>query len=304
MPHLMILFLLLSQYQPSSSLSCRPCDHSRCKNEPKAVDCKSGQLSSDVCGCCDRCANAEGETCGGLWNRGGHCADHLYCKHDLILGMTRRGVCKPNTCSTREDCYKEGMMCGSKDADLVNECLCKNGKCKRSSGCGTDLYGRFIKCSQCRNYDCEDEGRCLLKKGKCFAKEKPTSPTKRPPLPTVPFGASLTRPYKEVEKGCNHKGHNCSCKAPLYCDPKDCTCRQLTLEICPPRDNGDPCEKRGTCTRTRFINGTVTEVGRCGCRCGLCKEVTEGEEHVWQMCQATGGYKIPSARKYLLIKVD
>ena len=52
------------------------------------------------------------------------------------------------------------------------------------AGCGTDLYGRFIKCSQCRNYDCEDEGRCLLKKGKCFAKEKPTPPTKWALLPT------------------------------------------------------------------------------------------------------------------------
>jgi len=97
-----------------------------------------------------------------------------------------------------------------------------------------------------------------------------------------PFGASVAMPYEELEKSCNNKGHNCSCEAPLYCDPKDCTCRVLTLEICPPRNNGDICEKPGICTV--FANGT--EVGRCNCRCGLCKDVTEeGEESVWQMCQ-------------------
>jgi len=185
----------------------------------------------------------------------------------------------------------------------VGRCGCRCGLCKEVTE-GKEHVWQMCQTKGGYNRLIKDEGRCLWKRGKCFAKEKPTSPTKRPPLPTVHFGASLTRPYEEVEKGCNHKGYNCSCKAPLYCDTKDCTCRQLTLEICPPRDNGDPCEKRGKCTM--FMNGT--EVGRCGCRCGLCKEVTKGEEHVWRMCQTTGGYnriaEIPSAGKYLVIKVD
>ena len=48
------------------------------------------------------------------------------------------------------------------------------------AGCGI----KFKKCSQCGKEGCEDEGRCLWKKEKCFAKEKSTPPNIRPPLPT------------------------------------------------------------------------------------------------------------------------
>ena len=88
---------------------------------------------------------------------------------------------------------------------------------------------------------------------------------------------------------------NCTCKARIYCD-LDCNCIQLNLNICPPHNNGDACERRGTCVQ--FIYGT--ETGRCGCTCGLCKEITEGGEKVWNISHTSGGYKVPSAAKYLL----
>ena len=85
----------------------------------------------------------------------------------------------------------------------------------------------------------------------------------------------------------------------MYCDTMDCTCRRLNLDICPPHNNGDPCERQGTCYG--FSNGT--ETGRCGCTCGLCKEITQGGEKVWNISHTSGGYKVPSAAKYLLVKV-
>ena len=51
----MILTLVLSQARHSTSLSCMGCNRTAtCRDEPKAEDCMSGQLTGDVCGCCRR----------------------------------------------------------------------------------------------------------------------------------------------------------------------------------------------------------------------------------------------------------
>ena len=42
-------------------------------------DCSSGQVTKDSCGCCDRCAKAEGESCAGEWGFSGTCAEGLTC---------------------------------------------------------------------------------------------------------------------------------------------------------------------------------------------------------------------------------
>merc|ERR1712215_548683 len=46
-------------------------------------DCTSGQLTWDVCGCCQVCAKAEGDVCGGPWGIRGTCADFLFCDLNL-----------------------------------------------------------------------------------------------------------------------------------------------------------------------------------------------------------------------------
>ena len=50
--------------------------------------------------------------------------------------------------------------------------------------CRWKKFGWFRKCADCPQDDCEDEGKCVWKNGKCLAKVKPTSPTKRTTLPT------------------------------------------------------------------------------------------------------------------------
>jgi len=56
-------------------LHCTECD--------KAPEyCPSGQLTKGICGCCDVCAKAEGEECGGPWQMAGTCADYLFCEVD------------------------------------------------------------------------------------------------------------------------------------------------------------------------------------------------------------------------------
>ena len=44
------------------------------------ANCSSGQLIKDRCGCCDACARAEGESCGGMHGTySGKCATGLSC---------------------------------------------------------------------------------------------------------------------------------------------------------------------------------------------------------------------------------
>jgi len=180
MPKLMILILVLFHCKQSTSLSCMPCDRRNCRNEPKAWDCRSGQLTTDVCGCCKRCAAALYEKCGGLWGMSGYCADNLYCQQE---GYGSVGICKPNTCTTRQDCFKRDMMC---EKMKLTDCLCKNRKCKKNSFCGTKK-----KCSDnyCYSQTCEDEGKCVWQKGKglntwqegkCVPVELPRPPVELP----------------------------------------------------------------------------------------------------------------------------
>jgi len=59
----------------TQALSCfcgqEPCETPLC--------CASGVLTSDQCGCCQVCARAERDTCGGPWNIDGICGRNLKC---------------------------------------------------------------------------------------------------------------------------------------------------------------------------------------------------------------------------------
>ena len=72
-----ILFLFLS---PSAfSLRCSPCEDQLFCQPIDVSDCASEELVTDVCDCCDVCAKAKGERCGGVWNTFGKCASYLRC---------------------------------------------------------------------------------------------------------------------------------------------------------------------------------------------------------------------------------
>ena len=103
MPNLMILILVLSQCKHSTSFICKPCSPMECVGEPKAEECMSGQLTSDVCGCCKRCASVENEICGSQWGMSKFCADYLYCQLDKNGFL---GLCKP---SKRTSGYKNKL---------------------------------------------------------------------------------------------------------------------------------------------------------------------------------------------------
>eukprot|EP00092_Neocalanus_flemingeri_P080019 GFUD01099766.1.p1 GENE.GFUD01099766.1~~GFUD01099766.1.p1 ORF type:complete len:387 (-),score=87.47 GFUD01099766.1:107-1267(-) len=69
------------------------------------------------------------------------------------------------SCQSWKDCFALGKKCnGIQDVG----CICKNGKCKISSGCGT--MGAFFRtsCSSCSEDGCEDEGACKWRNGQCL----------------------------------------------------------------------------------------------------------------------------------------
>jgi len=88
----------------------------------------------------------------------------------ILLSIFSAFALADNSCTTYEDCSKEGKMCFQL-ADAG--CICKNGQCKISSGCGTQ--GAFFRtaCSTCSQEDCEDEGACKWVNNQCT----PGSPT-------------------------------------------------------------------------------------------------------------------------------
>jgi len=90
-------------------------------------NCTSGQLTKDPCGCCDECAKAVGQSCGGMWGFGGNCADGLTCYKPAVAGDwyawdEKYGIC----CSKREiektsgDAY---VLDNSTDQVDLNICL-------------------------------------------------------------------------------------------------------------------------------------------------------------------------------------
>ena len=87
------LLLLLATLHLSFPLSCMRCNPNNC--EPKKPEkCKSGELTSGICGCCKVtfdwckvvspkvCAQGVGDSCGGWWGQKGRCASNLTCASD------------------------------------------------------------------------------------------------------------------------------------------------------------------------------------------------------------------------------
>ena len=86
--------------------------------EPLIPDnCPSGQLAKDVCECCDVCAKAEGEECGGVWSLSGTCADYLFCEENSV------GNFMPGICKTKDDscCEKKVSVLTGESYSLVKK---------------------------------------------------------------------------------------------------------------------------------------------------------------------------------------
>lgn len=88
-----------------------------CTECPKSppMDCASGHLTKDVCGCCDVCAKAEGEKCGGMWGMSGTCAPGLNCETAKPIPNTKPyfnpnedGVCVKDSTAQDTSCCDPG----------------------------------------------------------------------------------------------------------------------------------------------------------------------------------------------------
>nr|AGV98853.1 androcin [Androctonus bicolor]AGV98854.1 androcin [Androctonus bicolor] len=91
MIRVLILLCLLGSL---NALKCK-CDKSKCP-QINASDCPAG-ITLDACRCCDVCAKAEGEECGGPYNMRGKCGIGLNCQkpntNDYAEWLRLQGIC-------------------------------------------------------------------------------------------------------------------------------------------------------------------------------------------------------------------
>ena len=96
----------------------------RCKQADPS-ECASGELTKDICMCCDVCAKAAGQVCGGLWGMMGTCASHLYCHYsgrDTTPNFNSIGFCKQK--NPTSDCCERKVV---KEAGEVYTLIVNSG---------------------------------------------------------------------------------------------------------------------------------------------------------------------------------
>ncbi|XP_019622834.1 PREDICTED: venom protein 302-like [Branchiostoma belcheri] len=107
---LIICLVLLAMVNGLAALSCLPCGEFECQEPPKCK--RNANYVKDVCGCCDVCAKVKGESCGGLWNLDGTCADGLICQEPDPPTPNEDGLIafnphEPGTCVKDKKAKKE-----------------------------------------------------------------------------------------------------------------------------------------------------------------------------------------------------
>ena len=99
---LVLLVIIFVTIHTTDTLSCQCAS---CPPPLTTSECVSGEVTKDECHCCDVCAKAEGEECGGPWGFAGTCASYLFCDVDLESATTPYydyyeyyntiGICRP-----------------------------------------------------------------------------------------------------------------------------------------------------------------------------------------------------------------
>lgn len=85
----MVLLVVVQLFDGPSSVEaltcpkCEPENKARICPQLTASDCPHG-LTTDMCGCCDKCYKDMGDECGGIWGQGGTCAEVYECAMNPI----------------------------------------------------------------------------------------------------------------------------------------------------------------------------------------------------------------------------
>ncbi|XP_029350170.1 kazal-type serine protease inhibitor domain-containing protein 1-like [Echeneis naucrates] len=105
---------------------CGECDRSLCPSVPE--DCPAGMVQ-DNCGCCEQCANVEGQQCDpdGAQKFYGRCGDGLVCQRK-IPKREQRAEPEP-TCV----CQDKGFVCGSDGWTYPNVCQMREAGNRRNT---------------------------------------------------------------------------------------------------------------------------------------------------------------------------
>ncbi|KAM7403857.1 hypothetical protein PAMA_004333 [Pampus argenteus] len=105
---------------------CRECDQHLCP--PVSNDCPAGWVQDD-CGCCEQCANVEGQECDpdGAQKFYGRCGDGLVCQRKI----SKRGhMDQPEpTCV----CQDQSSVCGSDGWTYPNVCQLREAASRRNT---------------------------------------------------------------------------------------------------------------------------------------------------------------------------
>jgi len=133
---LILLLTIFFPIPPTYTLSCLPCCstdydyYTQCAScmPVSPSECLSGELTKGVCGCCDECAKAEGEECGGLWGLAGTCAKNLYCEDsyqeydEYYMNYEMPGICKPvHQGLGNSDCCNKKIVKASQDVYILHK---------------------------------------------------------------------------------------------------------------------------------------------------------------------------------------
>ncbi|XP_067680329.1 cysteine-rich motor neuron 1 protein-like [Haliotis asinina] len=224
-----LLVTLLCTPGPTRAINCRICHPDLCPPVPRD-QCHAGVVT-DICGCCQECARALNETCGGKYGIFGKCGPGLKCFISPAVGQAISGqddgICRafgPDNC-TSEDCEAIGdvtLQCPF-DSDLIvnttgattrSLCVCNYSYCTVPV-CAAGFESVLLSPADLRPGSCCDEFVCK-RTAPCRSVICPPAEDKTCPQDSYELPNQLT------DDGCCYIKKRCKCKGMESCPSVQC----------------------------------------------------------------------------------